>query len=278
MRKTGRDRAGRQARRRPNPRQREPLVEKPRKVARRNWTLMSDDEVIEYAKNQAAKKGIGSRSELGKTDSSLYAILLERKLIDRIGFKADERAWSRYANAELLELARRIIDDNGITSRSELSKHDRPFYCALVKRKLIGEVGLEIQRPWSEFSDDELVEYIRRFVGSNDIESRVGLKRARKGLYLAVTARGLIGRVRFKADERAWRRYSDDELVAYARRFVGENGIGKRSGLWRTDRGLYAVLQSRDLMCRVLPMNENDNTAQGMKEIVDGLAEFGGKS
>jgi hypothetical protein len=51
---------------------------------KRNWTPLSDKELVLVAKEFVAKKGIKNRSGLENDDSGLYQALLKRKLLDAV--------------------------------------------------------------------------------------------------------------------------------------------------------------------------------------------------
>jgi hypothetical protein len=243
----------------------------------RAWRRYSDDELVEYAQ-RFVEEGIESRKGLERADGRLYSVLVRRKLLDKVKFKADERAWSKYSDDELVEYAQRFVDGKEIRSRSGLDRADGGLYSALRKRKLVNEIEFEAdERAWSRYSDDELVDYAQRFVEENEIASRKGLAKIGGGLYQAMRGRKLIDKVTFKADERAWRFYSDDELVEYAQRYIKESGIQNRKGLERADIGLYSTLIQRKLIGRVFSSVEQNRDSLGIEEISDAMDEFGGE-
>ena len=51
--------------------------------------------------------------------------------------------------------------------------------------------------------------------------------------------------------KRFWKSMSDEEIVAYARRYINENGIKNRKGLYNADNGLYNALRRRKLLDKV---------------------------
>jgi uncharacterized protein YihD (DUF1040 family) len=248
------------------------------KADERAWHRHSDDGLVEYAQKFVDENGIESRKGLQRAEGGLYWTLIRRELIDKVDFKGDERAWRRHSDDELVEYAQRFVDGKEIRSRSGLDRADGGLYSALRKRKLVNEIEFEAdERAWSRYSDDELVDYAQRFVEENEIASRKGLAKIGGGLYQAMRGRKLIDKVTFKADERAWRFYSDDELVEYAQRYIKESGIQNRKGLERADIGLYSTLIQRKLIGRVFSSVEQNRDSLGIEEISDAMDEFGGE-
>jgi hypothetical protein len=52
--------------------------------------------------------------------------------------------------------------------------------------------------------------------------------------------------------DRHWQAFSNTHLVAFAQKFVDENGISSRKGLQKADNGLYQALWRRGLIDRVI--------------------------
>jgi hypothetical protein len=130
-------------------------------------------------------------------------------------------------------------------------------------------------RAWSRYSDEELVEYAQKFVDENKIRNKQELKLADGGLHYCLRIRKQIGKVRFKEIRRNWKSMNDDEIVAYAQRFIDENEIKNRTRLARVGGGLYKVLLERKLIDNVFADIELSNQREAVQEVFDAVSEFG---
>ncbi|MCX6773939.1 MAG: hypothetical protein NTY68_02990 [Candidatus Micrarchaeota archaeon] len=166
--------------------------------------------------------------------------------------------FSKMKDDELVAYAQKYIDDNEITNpggNKGLQKIDSGLFDALFRRKLARRMKFEAdERKWGRYSDDELVEYSQKFIDDNKIThstGKGGLVEIAGGLYTALIKRSLIRRLKFEADERKWKRYSDDALVAYAQRLIDDNeiaGLSGKGGLTNIDCTLYVILCRRKLV------------------------------
>ena len=106
------------------------------------------------------------------------------------------RLWSRMSDEEVVEVARKFMEEKGITGRKELEKADQGLYQVLRKRGLLDEVGfVEKYRTWTEMEDEEVIEFARIFMREREISKRYGLEKADSGLYQVLRERGLLNRV-----------------------------------------------------------------------------------
>jgi len=246
---------------------------------RRKWKDMSDKELIGYARKLMEEKGITGRWELGQADQGLYVILKKRKVIDKIEFEVKERKWRELSDEELVERAKRFMKKRRITGSKEFENADKAFYQVLRGRRLLDEVGFvrkkKKARNWKELSDDELVAYAKRFMRRNGIEARTELQKLSRDIYYILWKRKLLDRLAFSKKQRNWKDMSDDELVAYAKRFVEEHGINTRSELRDMDRRLSAVLRRRNLHDRVFSDIEETRTRDARLKVVEALEKFG---
>ena len=55
-----------------------------RKKEVRNWASMSDEKIVEHARKFVEDNKIGTRAALRKKDGSLYNVLLQRGLLDKV--------------------------------------------------------------------------------------------------------------------------------------------------------------------------------------------------
>ncbi len=89
------------------------------------------------AKELIEKEGIKSRSELQKKNCGLYNALRKKNLMDEVlPMKANARNWKNMSDQELVGMAKKLIKEKGIKSRSELVESDASLYDTLRKRKL----------------------------------------------------------------------------------------------------------------------------------------------
>ncbi|MFH1685136.1 MAG: hypothetical protein ABH983_02415 [Candidatus Micrarchaeota archaeon] len=234
---------------------------------RRLWSKITDGQIVEHAKKFMKDNGISARGELNNADSGLYNILRTRGLLGQIQFENKRISWQGVDNAELIKLARTMMEERGITSRSEFRKEDRNLFYILEKRGLfyilekrglLDEVGFKEKRrkgrPWSDMSDEEIIEYARKVMKENGIRGKKELQKSDSGLYNTLRARGLIDEIEFerkRRKKRSWKIMSDKEVVEFAKRFIEEDRITRKKGLEKTYRVLYKVLLKRGLIDEV---------------------------
>ncbi|MBU0533069.1 hypothetical protein KKB44_06270 [Candidatus Micrarchaeota archaeon] len=164
----------------------------------------------------------------------------------------NRRSWSVMRDQELVELARKFMEEERICGRKQLSKADIGLYSILIRRKLLNKVEFEgKQRDWKTMSDAELVEFTRKFMEGRKIYERKKLQKLDGGLYEVLRKRGLLDQLEFEEKYRDWKEVSDDGLVKHARKFMEEKGISERTELRKVDLGLYQVLRKRKLLDKI---------------------------
>lgn len=242
----------------------------------RNWSEFTDEELVEHAKKFVREKGIRHKHELRKLDRGLQGALSKRKLMDRIGFKDALNYWKHMGESELLAFTKDYIESEGIINQKSLRRANNALYMALRTRKLLRSIDFDSTREsWIGKSDGEIVALALECKREEGIESRTDFAKMNPKLYSVLCQRKLLDRIWFKSDERAWRRYNDDELVVYAKRFMKERGIGKRTELNQEDSGLYGALWSRRLLDRVgFQDKRRDWEGMGDDELVAYAAGF----
>ncbi len=239
------------------------------------WQEMDDQEIIEHARKFMKEKGIKGRRELGNADPGLYAILYRRELLDEIGFTQKKRFWKKTSNEELIELARRVMEEHRITYRSEFSSADPGLYGALRKRGLLGDIEFEEKiRSWKDKTDEELIELTRKIMEEKKITGKTELDRAYHALFNHLKMRGLLDRVGFEQKQRSWKHMTDDEIVEYARGVIEENKITVRRKLHSIDGGLSAILQRRGLLNRAFARAEQKKEEQARDAVIGALEAF----
>ncbi len=190
-------------------------------AGRRMWSRMSDEEVVEYARKVMKENEISGRTELKETDSGLYKVLRERGLLDEVGFEEKwrkEMPWKDMSDEEVVGYARKEMEKKKITGRNELQKADMRLYSILRERGLLDEIGFEEKRrkdrPWKDMSDEEIIEYAKKGIGDNGINSRYKLQKDDSGLYGVLKRRGLFGRVFANIEKQKTEKARDDVIDA----------------------------------------------------------------
>lgn len=184
-----------------------PHTQKKRKD--RDWQSMTDDEIVEYAKRVIEGQDITSIPELREADSGLWEVTyIRRKLRDRIPLlnKRKRKSWNIMSDDEIKEEARKTIEEEDVTNRTQMFGANRSLYYQLLRRGLMDEVGLIAQRKvrtgergkqrnWKDKSDDQIVEQALQFIKENEINKRTELKSKYCALYRVLIKRKLIDRV-----------------------------------------------------------------------------------
>jgi len=221
----------------------------------RLWSKMSDEEMVEYAKKVMKKKGITRKIKLIKADHPLYEGLRKRRLIDKIEFEEEPRSWKNVSDKEIIELARKLMNEHGILLKKELYHLDRGLHSILYKRGLLGEVGFEErQRSWENMSNVEVIEFVKRLMKTEKITGKTEFEKFDRGLFGVLRRRGLLDEVGFeekKRKHRSWKDMDNEEIVEYTKKSMEKEGIQHKDELVKLDRGLYSVLYRRNLLGEV---------------------------
>ncbi|MFH1685390.1 MAG: hypothetical protein ABH983_03720 [Candidatus Micrarchaeota archaeon] len=188
------------------------------------------------------------------------------------------RLWSKMSDTEIVEHVTKMMEERGISGKTELRKADSGLYYILIRREVHGKIGFdEKRRPWKDLSDEELVEYVRKVLTENEITEKGELYKLDSGLYSLLQRRGLIEEIGFvekQRKRRSWKRMGDEEIVEYARKMMEENGITKRKELENADSGLYNVVRKRGLLDRAFAGIEQQKTDQARDAVIDALEAF----
>ena len=80
-----------------------------RRLEKRHWKSMRDDELVNYSKRFMEERTITRRTGLRKADNGLYNVLLRRNLLDRV-FRNIERLRLRDARLKVVEALERFGD------------------------------------------------------------------------------------------------------------------------------------------------------------------------
>jgi hypothetical protein len=265
----------------------EPLQETIRKGPKPHgfYAKMRDDELVDYAKKFIAERGVAGKIELKRADSGLYQALRKRKLIDETELKDKHRDFASMGKDELVVFAKRSIAEKGIIGRKELAEADTGVYQALRGRKLLDEVGLGNlrgeMRDWASMGKKELVAFAKKFIAKTGMARRGELRKADWGLYRALLRKKLLDEVGLGyANEkyRSWATVKNEELIAFAKEFIGGSGIGGRKELEKANRRLYWILGKRKLMDTVFSNIDSSKHKEAVQGVLDAIESFGDDS
>ncbi len=185
---------------------------------KRSWKSMSDEEVVELAKKLMEENGVSGKGELSEIDSGLYTILYNRGLLGEVGFEEKLRSWKEMSDTDVVELAKKIMEEKEITGRSELEKADSGLYVILRVRGLIEEVGVVEKRrkgrAWSKMSDEEVVEFAQEFIKEKGITEKNELRKAHTAVYRVLRRRGLLDRAFAQIEEQRTDQAREDVIDA----------------------------------------------------------------
>ncbi len=258
----------------------EPIAEGISRTLRgRKWNRMDRVEILAYAKAFIVKWDVKGRKELEKLDSGLYGVLRRRGLLDEVGLSVKKRSWAGIENEKLIALARDFIARQGITDRDGLKDADGGLYHVLKLRKLLGKVGLSLkQRNWRENGDEQLLAIAEGFIRKTGISSRVELREADLGLYMALCRGRLLDSIGLPDSRgliRNWAEMGDEQLIAYAKELIFKKGIDGRVDLEKVDRRLYDALKRRNLRDVVFSELEQSRHAEAVDGVLGALESFG---
>jgi len=162
------------------------------------------------------------------------------------------RLWSKMSDEQIVEFARKAIEEKRISRRNELKNTNSGLYEILRKKGLLDDVGFgEKVRSWKDMSDDEIVEFVRKLMDKKKISGRYELQKVNSRVYSVLQRRGLLDDVGFVTKLRSWDGIGDEEIVAHAKKVMIEKRIFGRSDLSDADRGLHAILRERGLLDEV---------------------------
>ncbi len=233
----------------------------------RNWKLISNKNLLAYAKAYCAENNITKSSELRtgpNRDTGLEVELRKRKLVDRLFEKS---------NFEEVTL-------QGKTFRIPLN--------------------MQRHRDWKVMSDDDIIAYAKAYCKEKGItrSSRLQVGPSKNNsLFDILKERNLTDRVfeRRAFDERTlqgktfklplnsqgkinWKAVSTKDLLEFTMAYLSHNEITRPKQLERKYVALYIVLQRRKLLRTIFSEIESDRQDRVLGAIADALASFGGKS
>ncbi len=134
----------------------------------RSWKDMNDEEVIEFAKKLMNENGISKKGKLKELDQGIYQVLRERGLLSRVGFEEKQRHWKDMSNEEIVEYARKMMEENGITKRKELEKADSGLYSILQRRGLFDRTFASIDQKKDNQARDAVIDALEAFAANDN--------------------------------------------------------------------------------------------------------------
>jgi hypothetical protein len=166
-----------------------------------------------------------------------------------ISLDHENRRLHKLSDEQILLFTQKLINKKRIASRRELKKEDSRLYSALARRGLMEKIGLgPLYRNWTAMSDEQLVCYAREVINRRRLTTLRELREFDNGLEQILRKRALTLDVGLSPVRRNWEPLSDPQLVFFAQKFIRDKEIKNRSGLRKTDAGLYDVLKVRGLM------------------------------
>jgi len=242
---------------------------------RRDWSEIPDDQIIKYTQSFMKEKGITGRGELAKTDGGLYAVLLQRSLLNKIGYESQKRNWFSKSNDEIVQHTIIFMEENGIIEKMELKRKDPGLYGILSKRGLLYKIKSRYKRRKWE-SDAQLIRFARSVMESNGINGRSDLAEFDSGLYGTLKRRKLLDQIDFEEkyrEPRDWKIMSNDRLVKFAEAFIKERVISRKRELKVIDNGLYECLRRRNLLTRAFAGMEKSKQQSLEAQLLSGLRQ-----
>jgi len=241
------------------------LVNKTFVSKRRNWSKMSDKELIKYAK-QHDLYGL-SPKEVYKREGGYYDTVRKRGL-DNLVFKRRVRNWSKTTDEELIEYAKH----HGLygLSPSEARKKDGGYCNIALKRGIINKIFVKERRKWSEMTDEEVIEYGKKHglygLSLGEADKKDG------SYYQVVRKRGLSDKV-FVDELRKWSKMSDEELIDYAKQH-GLYGLSP-SEADKKDGRYYRAVWTRGLVDKIFEKLRKGEVRKWSKMSDKEIIEYG---
>ena len=203
---------------------------------KRKWNKLSDNEILQIARQFVKDNNITSRWQIGKKFKGLYEVLYQRNLLDNLKLAKVYRNWASMSDEEIVDYAQKIVD-KGINNRARLAEEDQNLYRILLKKKLIDRlkfiVTKKVGRNWVLMSDEQLIIYAQNFVKANKISDTSDFKKQDSGLHEIIRKRGLMKKIKIRKRKvrGLWSRYTNEELLEESQKFIDEKGINNRHGL-----------------------------------------------
>ncbi|MBU0527970.1 hypothetical protein KKE92_05795, partial [Candidatus Micrarchaeota archaeon] len=144
-----------------------------------SWKGISGEKVVEFAKKIMGERGISSKMELKKADCGLYMVLRRRELLGEVEFeerRRKQRSWKKMSDDEIVEIARKVMEEKQITKRKELEMTDRGLYGVLWKRGLLDRAFAHVEQQRDEGARDAVIDALSAFGSENqNSEEKIGV-------------------------------------------------------------------------------------------------------
>jgi len=129
----------------------------------RLWKGMKDEDIVELARKLMKEKNICTRRDLHHEDPGLYAILRKRDLFTKIEFKRGKRSWAVLSDREVIEIARKVIEEREINRRIDLENADSGLYSVLLRRGLVDLAFAGRDQQKNDHARDAVIEALEAF-------------------------------------------------------------------------------------------------------------------
>jgi len=134
----------------------------------KEWRLMSDDELVAYAREFIRTNGIAERWELNRKFCGLYTQLIRRErsnpgIMDRVWPDYHKIAWASMSDEEIISCAKLFAGECGIRDTTGLRFGNLKLYAVLVRRKLIGAVLSDADIPTRVDAINGVIEALESF-------------------------------------------------------------------------------------------------------------------
>ncbi|MFH1685494.1 MAG: hypothetical protein ABH983_04255 [Candidatus Micrarchaeota archaeon] len=134
----------------------------------RSWKNLSNEGIVEIAREVMKSHKITSRSQLQEVDSGLCKILRARGLMDEVGFVEELRCWKDLSNDELVEFAKKWMKENGIIRRVDMEDNDSGLYHALRTRGLLDRAFAHVDQQKTDQARDAVIDALEAFAANDN--------------------------------------------------------------------------------------------------------------
>jgi len=167
-----------------------------------NWNLISNKEFLKNLKTLCEENNWNKRSDISKD----YCVQLQRRKLTEDFYKImnwnnkvnHNTIWSTLTNDELLEKLKEIASENNCGRLNELYKVCQTGSKILKKRNISGNFckmmgwNYSPQGKWSNLTDEELLEKIKKIANENNFKKIADLKNVDITSYQQLSKRKLL--------------------------------------------------------------------------------------
>ncbi len=218
-----------------------------------SWASMANEKLLAHAQEQIKALKIKARGKFREKLGKVYDAVSSRGLLDSLHFEQRQNDWVSMSDSEMLQLARKHIKGEKISSRTGFQNKHPLEYGVLLKRQLLNKTGLPCPRrnQWEKMGDKQLVAFARKYCKKHQLFSWAELRKHYPSFCRTLAARlppesrfeeiGLIG-------PNDWQCLSEAELFDYVRRYVERDGTQTFAEFKKCNRFLLAELAKRRLI------------------------------